>query len=145
MTAAAMSSYRSHLLAVAVITLVFHVSVVSLGALRACWGSEHTHAGVPVDDCAMHHRADSASGEHAHHMHGSPATQTDEDRERISCRCSNDGGSPYVGPSWIVGPVLSLSYIARPRLLIAQDKQVAADLRFPPLAPPPRSTFSSRS
>lgn len=140
-----MRDRRPRLFTLAVITLTLHVGVVTLGALRVCWGTEHRHVGAAVEDCAMHHRAGSASGRHAHHGHGSPVTPTDDDGERVSCRCSDDGGSPYVGPAGIVGPVLSLSYVPLPSLPIVQAKQIAADLRLPPLAPPPRSTFSSRS
>jgi hypothetical protein len=140
-----MRRLRSHLVAVAIATLALHAGAVSFGALRPCWATEHRHAGVPVDDCVMHHRAASGSGGHAHHAHGGAASPTGQGGEQVSCSCSNDVSTPYVGPAAVIGPIVGLQYVVLGETVTPQDYRSPSDVRIPPFSPPPRSIFSTRS
>jgi hypothetical protein len=144
--AVAMRRLRLHLIAVTIMTLTLHAGAVTFGALRVCWGGEHRHAGVRVDDCAMHHQATTPGAQHAHqhHEHAGPLQPQDEG-ERIACRCSNDTSSPYVGQAATVTMAVAFSHGNEASLLKGRSAASPADIRFPPLLPPPRSTFSPLS
>ena len=105
-----MNRLRSHLVGIAVATLAIHAAGVAVGALRVCWGSEHTHAGVAAADCPMHHDAPAQDTHYGHHAHGDAAAPANDDGQQLACGCSSDPGSPYVGPAGIVAQVLVLSH-----------------------------------
>lgn len=143
-----MERLRGRLVAIAVTTLAMHVAVVTLGAVRVCWASEHTHTGVAAEDCPMHHHGAKHSSQAAHdgsHAHGTSAVPVSDDGQQLACGCANDPTSPYVGPSGMLPPPAVLSHTEAPVLVSRQAAESPDDLRFPPLAPPPRSNISARS
>jgi hypothetical protein len=140
-----MRQLRRGMFAIALITLMLHAGVVTLGCLRVCWGTEHRHASGAAEDCPMHHHAPVQSTQHDHHGHGNAAAPPDNEGPQLVCGCSSDPTSPYVGPAGILAPTVSLSYSAS--LLVASSHRYDSPdhFRFPPLAPPPRSPFAALS
>jgi hypothetical protein len=141
-----MDRLRGRLVAIAAPTLAVLVAVVALGALRACWANEHTHAGVAAEDCPMHHHSagHSQATHGGHHGHGTGAVPVD-DGQRLACGCGSDPASPYVGPAGMLPPRVVVSHLEAPVLVSRPAATSPDDLHLPPLAPPPRSTFSARS
>lgn len=128
------------LFVVGVATLAVHAAVVTLGTLRVCWGVEHTHAGAAARDCPMHHHAVSQATQPAHHDHGTSVSEAKKDPGRITCGCSNDPTSIYLGATALV-PALVTMVPSMPIVMLARESDPSlAELWFPSLSPPPRST-----
>lgn len=142
---APMRSIRGQLVAVALATLAIHMLVVTLGALRVCWGVEHTHAGAAAADCPMHHHANSQPAQHAYHSHGSDASATSDAAERVRCGCSNDPSSLYVGPTAIIPVPTPASPSMQVMMLAPESEPSPSELCLSSPSPPPRSTISQLS
>lgn len=140
-----MGRLRRHLLTIAVTTLAIHMAAVASGALRVCWGSQHTHAGAASEDCPMHHQPRAQTTHQDQHAHGNTAAPADDAGQQLTCGCSSDPSLPYVAPVGILAPTIALSYSTRPVLISMDPAESPDDARLPPLAPPPRSTSSARS
>ena len=141
-----MARARTHLVAMTLMTLSVYAGSVTLGALRACAGREHTHAGVADPDCPMHHHEAPASshapGAHDRH-HGHSATPSpDPGGARVTCDCSSDPSSPYAGPNALVAVKAALWPAAETSVAAAGG--TGAPIEFPsvPTPPPPRTRLA---
>lgn len=132
--------------AIALITLMLHAGVVTLGCLRVCWGTEHRHAGGAAEDCPMHHHGPVQSRQdNNHHAHNNAVVPPNDEGQQLVCGCSSDPTSPYVGPVGILVPTVVLSYFT-PLVMVSSHRFDSPDeFWFPPLAPPPRLPFSALS
>lgn len=135
-----MRHIRQTLFVVGVATLAVHAAVVTLGALRVCWGVEHAHADAAAQDCPMHHHAVSHASQPAHHDHASSASEPKNDSARITCDCSNDPPSIYLGATALVPAPVQMAPSMPIVTLARQSEPSLAELWFPPFSPPPRST-----
>jgi len=128
--------------------VILQLSIVGLGALRGCLGAEHTHAGQAAPDCPMHHHQQSnapssASHSHDHHRHAAPANT--EASKRMTCGCSSDTTSMYIGPTAILCSVAAVLPSMHVVVLEAQAGSPATDLWLPSDSPPPRSILPQLS
>jgi hypothetical protein len=136
-----MGRLRRQLGIVTVAVAILQTAIVTFGALRPCWSTEHTHAGTTAPECPMHHHQPAHAPQAGQHHHGGST----EDGARVTCRCSNDPATPYLGPSAIVVQPPSMLPTIQIAALPAEGRLFRTDVRFSPPAPPPRSTFSSNS
>jgi hypothetical protein len=137
MTGAAMERFRQRLFATTLTTLLLYSGTVGLGALRVCWGTRHLHSGVAADDCPMHHHAGSQPAHHGHHGHESGTATSNGDNKQISCGCSSDPTSPYVGPTGIVVSAVSVAHVESHVVVIAGGQESGTDHSRRHRVPPP--------
>jgi hypothetical protein len=132
-----MRRIHRHLGPVTFAVVALYAAVVTVGALRGCWGTEHTHAGAAAPECPMHHTHPAHAPQFAHHDHGG----SHEDGSRMVCRCSNDPTTPYLIPSAIVARPPSILPAIQTVMLPPEGRLSYTDARFSPPAPPPRATL----
>jgi hypothetical protein len=138
-----MNGLRRHLIAIALATMSVHVGTLVTGALRACWGSEHVHAGAAAPECAMHHSSPAVHGHgHGHDHHGHGSTNPSGERSQIACNCSNDAGSPYVAANALVVARVSLPAPIEVHTPSHDRGRSVSDIDLVPLSPPPRSALA---
>jgi hypothetical protein len=89
---------RRHLAAFALIVMSLHAAVSPLGALRACLGTGHTHAGGE-HDCPHHQPQAASMGGHDHHAHmGHTApTSAPASEAKLTCGCADDAFGMLLG------------------------------------------------
>jgi hypothetical protein len=143
-----MRSFRRHLCALAVMTLVSHAGMVALGSLRVCWSDEHhSHAGGAAA-CPMHHYGGAQAphpASHSHHAHGAGTAAVPDESEQMTCRCPNDPASPYLGLAGVVTVVVSVARSADATGIAAEHEPQPPQVSLPVHSPPPRTAPSSRS
>jgi hypothetical protein len=136
-----MELVRRRVCAIALATLSIQRAVLALGAARLCVKGEHTHGGVPAPECPMHHHTDSQPIQHALHVHGSGASAASDDSPRVTCRCSSDPLSIYLGSTGIMPVPVPVSPAIQIMMLAPQNDPSLPELWVTPLSPPPRPTF----
>ncbi|MBI4485931.1 MAG: hypothetical protein HY655_07965 [Acidobacteria bacterium] len=128
-------------------TLLVHTGAVLLGSLRACWADGHTHAGGAAE-CPMHARPEREGTQavhRGHHAHGGSTAGVPHESEQMTCRCSNDPASPYLGVAGIVTAAVSVARPADAAWIPAEHELQPPEVPLPVHSPPPRSASSSRS
>jgi hypothetical protein len=133
---------RHHLTAAAAATLGVQVLVAVLGTVVACAGGAHTHGGVRVDDCPMHHHSaagstPAAAAPHGHHAHAGTTDRTDTGAA-IRCRCSSDVPRIFAGGPAVLSGVLRIAAPAAPPQAASTPPALIATVVLSPLSPPPR-------
>ena len=136
-----MIALRRHLFGVTWAILSVHVSVGVLGAALLCSEREHTHGGVVAPDCPMHHTTNADGQPLDHHAHHSAMTPSDADGSaaaRVSCRCSGDLLTLFIGQLAVLHPPVSHAPFMQAVLFGPLSKPNALDRWVSPPSPPPR-------
>jgi hypothetical protein len=135
-------SWRSQLVAVAVLALQVSVSV--LGTVGVCVDRPHTHGGVPAPHCLMHHtQPDSTAPDTSDHGHHHQHDQgTSPDVARLVCSCSSDPLT-LITTEIAVVPI-GTSVITPDLVVLSSPEQTrsAPDVRLAPLSPPPKPSLT---
>ena len=136
----AMVAFRRQVVVIARATLSMQALVLALGTAQVCLDREHTHGGVAVPDCPMHHQAPNTPGDagHAHHGHPTTTDATNGGSPQITCRCPTDVLSTFVGLFAVVDPPLTASSLVPTALLGPPRNTSAPDHDSSPPSPPPR-------
>lgn len=135
------TKFRRHLFATAWVTLSVQTFVIALGTAQVCQDREHTHGGIPAPDCPMHHQVQTASEvvqHHSHHGHATAPEVPGSGGQRMTCRCSDDGPSLFLGQSAIRPAPASWSPVLIAVTLDAPGDPSVTDLWISPPSPPPR-------
>ena len=135
-----MSALRRHLFAVTWAILSVQALGAALGVAPVCRDQAHTHGGVTMPDCPMHHQHEPAAqpgADHSHHSVPPRSEDPDAGGARMSCRCAGEITPLYAGQIAILEPALSHSPFVRTALLDVVTDRVT-DRGFSPPSPPPR-------
>lgn len=137
-----MAALRRHLLAATWMILSLHATGAVLGAAQVCREQAHTHGGVPAPDCPMHHQQAPSPAEpashHAHHGEAPAPAPVDSGSARLSCHCSGDVLTYFLGQIAVVPPPSSYLPFVQVVALDVPGEPLAVDLWSAPPSPPPR-------
>jgi len=131
--------FRRPFAVTAVLTLAVQMIVAASPAITACVDRPHTHGGVAVPDCQIHHQAPStpAGTEHSHHDHASTMPSSDDGNPVIGCRCSTDVPLLFMGTvATFEAAFAGIPFIGASPLSPPRNTALASQDLSPPLPPP---------
>lgn len=137
-----MSAFRGHLLAATRLVLSLHVVGAVLGAAQVCIDRPHTHGGREAPTCPMHHQQSpvpaASASHHAHHQTPPAPAPVESGTTRMSCDCSGDLLTFFLGQLAMLAPPPSTSPFVQAVALDVLSDPFAVDLWYAPPSPPPR-------